>query len=131
MPTHGRREENQMNRVVNAGLLLATAVSITAAQNRKPARPTPLQAAITLYDAEKIDQAKTTLTPLAKSGDPDAMLYLGRIAIDQSDFGAAVDWLEQATKKNDRNSSYHQWLGMAYGAKANAGNPFTAMTLVP
>ena len=119
-----------MNRILNAGVLLATVVSTATAQTTTR-QTSPLQAGIAQFEAERLDQAKATLTPLAKSGDPEAMLYLGRIAIEQSDGDEAVTWLEQAVKKNDRSSRYQQWLGAAYGAKLIGANPFTAISLGP
>lgn len=108
----------------------APAPTRSAPTATRPA-PTPLSTAIALYDAEKLDQAKTMLTPLAAAGDPDAMLYLGRIAIDQSKGDTAVDWIEQAVKKNDRSSLYYQWLGTAYGIKIASANMFAQMSLAP
>lgn len=120
-----------MKRMLTAGMLLAAVVFTATAQPTKTRQTSPLQAGIAQFDAERLDQAKATLTPLAKSGDPQAMFYLGRIAIEQSDGDEAVNWLEQAIKKNDRSSLYHQWLGSAYGAKAAGANAFAQMTLAP
>ena len=66
---------------------------------------------------------------MAKAGDAEAMLYLGRIAIEQSDGDEAVRWIEEAIKKNDHSSSYYQWLGSAYSLKGTAANPLERMSL--
>ncbi|HSO93797.1 MAG TPA: DUF4386 family protein [Candidatus Dormibacteraeota bacterium] len=116
--------------VVTASMLLVIAAT-AGAQAKKVDRSSQLKAGIAQFDAEKLDQAKVTLTPFAKGGDPEAMCYLGRIAIEQADGDAAVDWLEQAVKLNDRSSPYHQWLASAYGAKALPANPFVQMRLAP
>lgn len=118
-----------MQRILLFAVVLA-AVGSTAAAQTPPPSP-QLQAGIAQFDAEKLDQAKATLTPLAKSGDAEAMYYLGRIAIDQSNFDEAVDWLEQATKKNDRVSRYQQWLGAAYGNQLIGAGAFGAIRLAP
>jgi tetratricopeptide (TPR) repeat protein len=120
-----------MNRILNVGMVLVTVISTATAQTTKTPPTSPLKTGIAQFDAEKLDQAKATLTPLAKSGDPEAMLYLGRIAIEQSDGDEAVSWLEQAIAKNERSSRYHQWLGAAYGAKLAGANQFAAMSLAP
>src|SRR5438093_5551504 len=101
-----------MKLIVSCCLLLSVAGTSFAqgAKTRPPATPTALAAAIALYDADKLDQAKAKLTPLAAAGDAEAMFYLGRIAIEQNKGDEAVDWLEQAVKKNDRSSSYYVWL---------------------
>ena len=69
----------------------------TAARAIEIQKSSELKTGIAQFDAEKLDQSKATLTRLAKEVDEDAMLYLGRIAIEQSDGDEAVDWLEQAT----------------------------------
>jgi tetratricopeptide (TPR) repeat protein len=120
-----------MNRILNAGVLLAIVVSTATTQTTKTRQTSPLKTGIAYFDAERLDQAKATLTPLAKSGDPEAMFYLGRIAIEQSDGDEAVSWLEKAIEKNERSSRYHQWLGTAYGAKLAGANQFAAMSLAP
>ena len=120
-----------MKTTLNGALLFALVASTAAAQAKKPGQSLALSKGIAQYEAEQLDQAKTTLTPLAKSGDAEAMFYLGRIAIEQSDGDEAVTWLEEATKQNDRSSVYHQWLATAYGVKASAANPMTQMTLLP
>ena len=56
------------------------------------------------------------------------MIYLGRIAIEQSDGDEAVGWLEQAIKKNDR-SSQHDFShlgGMNMGSMTEASPRFIA-----
>jgi hypothetical protein len=79
-----------MKRILTAGMLLATAVSTATAQTTKSPHTAPLKTGIAQFDAERLDQAKATLTPLARSGDAEAMFYLGRIAIEQSDGDEAV-----------------------------------------
>jgi tetratricopeptide (TPR) repeat protein len=118
-----------MIKVSLAALLLAASLTSADAKQTKGRQPTLLQTGIAQFQAEKLDEAKATLAPLGKAGDPEAMLYLGRIAIEQADGDAAVDWLEQAIKVNDRKSVYHQWLGVAYSVKVSGSNPFTAMSL--
>jgi tetratricopeptide (TPR) repeat protein len=112
-------------------LLIALMASTAAAQAKNASQSSRLAKGIAQYEAEQLDPAKATLAPLAKSGDAVAMFYLGRIAIEQSDGDAAVTWLEEATKQNDRSSLYHQWLATAYGVKAGAANPMAQMTLLP
>jgi tetratricopeptide (TPR) repeat protein len=118
-----------MKRFLHACVLLGALSATATAQRSGTNQTSPLKTGIAQFDAEKLDQAKATLTPLAKAGDADAMLYLGRIAIEQSDGDEAVDWLEQAVKKNDRSSTYHQWLGSAYSLKALSANALSRMSL--
>jgi tetratricopeptide (TPR) repeat protein len=119
-----------MKRTLQLCMLLGALALEATAQTPRTTPTSPLKIGMAQFDAEKLDQAKATLTPLAKAGDPDAMLYLGRIAIEQSDGDEAVDWLEQAVKKNDRSSLYYQWLGTAYSVKGTAANPLSRMSLL-
>lgn len=118
-------------RVVASCLMLIAIGSTSGAQKTKAPPPSPLKTGIALFDAEKLDQAKATLTPLAAAGDPDAMYYLGRIAIEQTKGDSAVSWLEQAIVKNGRSSLYYQWLGSAYSVQLSSANMFTQMSLAP
>lgn len=120
-----------MKTILNAGLLMAVVASTAAGQAKSARQSSPIMRGIAQYEAEQLDQAKATLAPLAKSGDVEAMFYLGRIAIEQSDGDEAVTWLEEATKQNDRSSLYHQWLATAYGVKAAGANSMTQMSLFP
>jgi tetratricopeptide (TPR) repeat protein len=119
-----------MKRFLHICMLLVVLTPVATAQVSSTTQNASLRVGIAQFDAEKLDQAKATLTPLAKAGDADAMLYLGRIAIEQSDGDEAVIWLEQAVKKNDHSSLYYQWLGTAYSVKGLSANPFSRMTLL-
>lgn len=118
-----------MKRILHVCLVLGTLTLEATAQSSAAKQPSPLKNGIAQFDAERLDQAKATLLPLAKAGDADAMLYLGRIAIEQSDGDSAVSWIEQAIRKNDRNSTYYQWLGSAYSLKVMSANPLVRMNL--
>jgi tetratricopeptide (TPR) repeat protein len=120
-----------MNGILKAGILMGTMISLAGAQAAKPPQPSPLKTGIAQFDAEKLEQAKATLTPLAKAGDAEAMLYVGRIAIEQSDGDEAIKWMEEVIKKNDRSSLYHQWLASAYSAKAAGASVLTQMSIGP
>src|SRR4051812_39835576 len=116
-------------------LLLFVATQAVRAQGRKApvqqASVSPLAKGIAHFDAERLEPAKAAFTPLAAAGDPDAMYYLGRIAIEQSQPDTAVNWLEQAVKKNDASSLYHQWLATAYSARMLAGGMMAQMSGAP
>ena len=115
-----------------ASLLVFAIASLASAQTSKSPPPkSPLQKGIAHFDAERLEPAKAVLAPLATAGDPEAMYYLGRIAIEQSQNDQAIEWLEQAIKKNDASSRYHQWLSAAYSQKLSGANAFSAMSMAP
>ncbi len=90
---------------------------------------TPTERAKALMDARKYNEAKVVLEPVGKR-DATAAFYLGQIALEQSDPGTAVDWLEKAVALNPRSSVYYDWLGRAYGEQAQRASklklPFLA-----
>ena len=69
-----------MKRFLNTGVLLAAMVCTANAQRTGTPHPSSLTTGIAQFEAERLDQAKATLTPVAKAGDAEAMYYLGRIA---------------------------------------------------
>jgi hypothetical protein len=83
-------------RLATSCLLSISIAAVSIGQPTKSRSPaSPLSAGIALYDADRLERAKSLLTPLATAGDPDAMFYLGRIAVEQNRGDEAVDWLEQ------------------------------------
>ncbi len=84
---------------------------------------TPVQAAKTLMDARKYNEAKAILQPVG-SRDATAAFYLGQIAMEQNDAGKAVDWLEKSVSLNPASSVYYDWLGRAYGEQAQRASKF-------
>jgi tetratricopeptide (TPR) repeat protein len=79
-----------------------------------------------LFKSGKYDDARTAFAArlAADKNDVTAMYYLGRIALEQGRSSEAVDWLEQAVKRNDQNSDFHLWLGNALGTEAQKANKF-------
>jgi cytochrome c-type biogenesis protein CcmH/NrfG len=121
-----------MNRIARFWTLTGLLAASAGAQTSETSRAAPrdrLKTGIAQFDAEQLERAKATLMPLAKAGDAEAMFYLGRIAIEQTNGDSAVIWLEEAVRKNGRSSTYHQWLGTAYSVKGTGANPIVQMSL--
>jgi tetratricopeptide (TPR) repeat protein len=60
------------------------------------------------------------------SNDADTLFLIGRDYFMLGDFKKATDYLQQATAAKPNNSEYMDWLGRAYGKRAETSNPLTA-----
>lgn len=91
----------------------------------------PADAAKQAY--EKGDYGKAVeLLKAAESKDPnngDIQLLLTKSYLELDQYDAAVSSGEKAVAINPKNSVYHQWLGEAYGAKADHVSMFSAYPL--
>ena len=77
--------------------------------------------------AKAIELLKTAESKDPQNGDVQLLLTKSYLALDQYD--AAVSSGEKAVAINAKNSEYHQWLGEAYGGKANHVSMFSAYPL--
>jgi tetratricopeptide (TPR) repeat protein len=86
---------------------------------------TKFEKAVRLFDDGKIVQSKLLFLDAIKE-DPrnaEAYYYLGQLTI-SSDYGKAIDYLENAINLNGSVAKYHFMLGNAYGVKAQRGGIF-------
>ncbi|GHN00877.1 hypothetical protein WSM22_23660 [Cytophagales bacterium WSM2-2] len=94
---------------------------------------TTLERAKSFYNEKKYADAEKSLKLIGeKSGDyAAARYYLGRVSFDKKDYDAAVDYFEEATKANSKESEYFVWLGDTYGSIAQNANVFKQGLLAP
>jgi tetratricopeptide (TPR) repeat protein len=80
---------------------------------------------VRLFEQRQYDEARSYFTALAarEPRNAAAPFYLGRIAMAQNDPGKAAPFFEQAVKLEPGSSTYHDWLGRAYGRQAQRANP--------
>jgi tetratricopeptide (TPR) repeat protein len=73
------------------------------------------------YDAGQYRQAAEALEISLKQNPDDSSLnyWLGRSLFEIPDFSKAISSFERAVKIESQNSDYHDWLGRAYGRKAD------------
>ena len=86
---------------------------------------TKFEKAVRLFNDGKIIQSKPLFLDVTKE-DPrnaEAYYYLGELTIN-SDYDAAIDYLENAVNLNGTVAKYHFMLGNAYGVKAQRGGIF-------
>lgn len=61
-----------------------------------------------------------------RSEDPSELDLIGRIYYMQGDFHKAIDFLEKALEADPKNSKHADWLGRAWGRRAQSANPLSA-----
>jgi tetratricopeptide (TPR) repeat protein len=106
--------------------LLALAVLLAATLVARPMRglPTGLTALApeieTLYNAGSYNSAAEALQAAVAQTPKDASLYywLGRCYFEIRDFNHSISNWERAVALDSNRSEYHDWLGRAYGRKA-------------
>lgn len=101
-------------RVVVVGLAAVTWVAPhpVAAQSA-PA----MQRVVTLFEHGDYAAAKAALST-AGASDGQSLYLLGQMAVIEDRSGDAIGLLERAIKADERNSEYHEWLGIALGLEA-------------
>jgi tetratricopeptide (TPR) repeat protein len=84
-----------------------------------------------LYNAGLYDQALRVLNAAMESKPKEPSLYYwaGRCFYELRDFARAIPSLERATALDPGSSDYHDWLGRAYGRRAEESNPFSGLSL--
>jgi tetratricopeptide (TPR) repeat protein len=83
--------------------------------------------AAALYEEGRLEDAKKLLAPLKNNAD--ALVVLGKIALEQNDDDTAVGYLEKAVELKPGSAEAHLWLGNAYGTQAQKANIFKQASL--
>jgi tetratricopeptide (TPR) repeat protein len=118
MPYH--REKDRLRGWV---LLLVAGCMAAATQMRAQ----DLTRAEELYQRTNFEGSLALIDKQAPSGP--AMFLLGRDYFMLGDFKKAAEYLQKATQAEPNNSEYMDWLGRAYGRRAEAANPLMAAAL--
>jgi tetratricopeptide (TPR) repeat protein len=94
-------------------------------------RETDLDAGLRAYEASDYPSA-IQLLQVAAAKNPqngDVHLLLTKSYLELQERDAAVKSAEKAVAVDPRNSIYHEWLGRAYGEKADHASMFSAISL--
>ena len=78
---------------------------------------TPLEEALNLYNRTQYEEALKILLPLKVKSAPVYEL-IGKSYFMSGDFKRASQYFEKAIQLEPGNSSYHNWLGKAYGRRS-------------
>jgi tetratricopeptide (TPR) repeat protein len=75
---------------------------------------------IRLFNDKQWTTAQQFFESFTSTNPTDAVgaFYLGRTLFEQQQYETSVEWLEKAALLDSANSSYHLWLGRAYGYSA-------------
>jgi tetratricopeptide (TPR) repeat protein len=92
--------------------------------NERPALTADLGRAEELYKRTNFEGSLVLVDKRATDGP--AMFLLGRDYYMLGDFKKASEYLEKATAIEPRSSEYMDWLGRAYGKRAELSNPLMA-----
>lgn len=108
--------------------ILLAAVPLTAVPLRAQCVPA-IQRLITDRNYEK---ARTELQAQIKRvpSDDAAMHCMGRLLLEQNEFGDAVDWLDKATALNGKSAQHHLWLALALRAEGQKAGMLRAPSLI-
>ncbi len=101
------------------GCFLAAALCLLMLGSCATQKMTPMELGIHSFDAQEYEAAKTQFETVlaAEAENPQAVYYLGRIALQTGKLDEAVEQLEKAVSLEDTNSGYHFWLGVAYAQR--------------
>jgi tetratricopeptide (TPR) repeat protein len=85
-----------------------------------------INAARQQFDQGQYGQAMTTLTSAQSQNPTSAEIYfwMGRAFFEVHDFSSAIAQFQKAISLNGNVSLYHQWLGRAFGGKADKERSF-------
>jgi tetratricopeptide (TPR) repeat protein len=110
-----------------AALFIASAA--TAATNLK--QETGLEAGRRAYDASDYARAIQALQAAAakEPQNGDVQLLLAKSYLELQEHDPAIKSAEKAVAIDGQNSVYHEWLGRAYGEKADHAGWFSAISL--
>jgi tetratricopeptide (TPR) repeat protein len=108
-------------------ILLILAVMLTAALSARPGRALPVSldalpaSIVALYSQGSYSQAADALQAAIVQHPKDASLYywVGRSYFEIRDFNRSISSWERAVALDPGRSEYHDWLGRAYGQKAD------------
>jgi tetratricopeptide (TPR) repeat protein len=118
-----------LNRAKPALALLFLASSALAATNLK--QDVDLEAGRRAYEAFDYPRAVEALSAAAAK-DPkngEAQLLLAKSFLELQEHDAAIRSAEKAVGIDPKNSPFHEWLGRAYGEKADHAGWFAAISL--
>ncbi len=91
------------------------------------ALPMPAQSLAKAEELYTRTAYEASLTLLDQQSTDSAVLFLmGRDYFMLADFKKATDYLQKAALSQPKNSEYMDWVGRAYGKRAETSNPFSA-----
>jgi tetratricopeptide (TPR) repeat protein len=112
-------------------LLAALCIASTLMAAASAKQEAGLEAGRRAYEASDYAKAIQVLQ-VAAANDPqngDVQLLLAKSYLELLEYDPAIKSAEKAVAIDSQNSVYHEWLGRAYGEKADHASLFSAMSL--
>jgi tetratricopeptide (TPR) repeat protein len=112
-------------------VLAALCIASTAMAAANPKQEAGLEAGRRAYEASDYAKAIQVLQAAA-ANDPqngEVQLLLTKCYLELLEYDPAIKSAEKAVAIDAQNSVYHEWLGRAYGEKADHASLFSAMSL--
>jgi tetratricopeptide (TPR) repeat protein len=131
MPVIFGAEVNRIRIALFAALLLPQALLNSRAAADDPPREASLESAYQAYEASDYSKAAQLLKRAAEQNprDPEIDLLLAKTYYESRQHDPAITSAEKAVALDPQNSVYHEWLGRAYGEKADHAAMFSALSL--
>ena len=109
---------------------MATIAMLPLAMSSGAAQATGLQAGQHAYEASDYAKAAQLLFEAAEAEPRNAeiLLLLTKTHLEMQQFDAAVKSAEKAVALEPKSSAYHEWLGRAYGEKADHSSFISALS---
>jgi tetratricopeptide (TPR) repeat protein len=90
------------------------------------AAPNDYERAKSLYEKTEYAVAADLLTHSSQPKSPAAWALLGQCYYQDGEYKKAIEAFEKASLNEPSNSFYHNWLGRAWGRRAETSNPLMA-----
>src|ERR1700719_209965 len=131
MPVIFGAEVNRIRIALFAALLLPQALLNSRAAADDPPREASLESAYQAYEASDYSKAAQLLKRAAEQNprDPEIDLLLAKTYYESRQHDPAITSAEKAVALDPQNSVYHEWLGRAYGDKAEHAGIFSGLSL--
>ena len=117
---------------IGRGLLAAVLLVTLGRVTQSPASDAdPLQSGRAAYEVSDYAKAVQILQGIAakEPQNGEVQLLLSKSYLEMGQYDAAIVCAERAVSTNPNNSVYHEWLGRAFGEKADHVGPFSGMSL--
>jgi tetratricopeptide (TPR) repeat protein len=113
-----------------ASISMATIAMLPLAMSSGGAQATGLQAGQHAYEASDYAKAAQLLfaAAAAEPRNAEILLLLTKTHLEMQQFDAAVKSAEKAVELEPNSSAYHEWLGRAYGEKADHSSFISALS---
>lgn len=77
---------------------------------------------VVYFEAGEFALAQEIFHQLEQTQKPEVFFYLGRLAFENENYDQSIEYFEEATDLDKKNTTYHMWLGHSFGRQAQNAN---------